>query len=305
MNRSDFIQLMENSGEGNHHLLGELNSLINAFPYFQSAYMLLLKGLQKSDDVKFESQLRNSALRIANREVLYYYLKKEPELLTDADDTKISEIIHHNEVIDNQQVVIELGKNSEDLINEIEKKDNLIDAGNKSREYAIIITAESGDRESDASLIIVNEESGEIEEKVVFMDPGFSIPLQEDLLELDTGYDKISDLNDQDITDTYEEDNKENVTVKQIQSELIDRFIIANPRIEPVKEHTDIPLTDISKPYTEEKEEFLSETLARIYIKQGYYSKAINIYEKLSLKYPEKSSYFASLIMEVQEFIKK
>ncbi len=305
MNRSDFIKLMENPGEGNHHLLGELNSLINAFPYFQSAYMLLLKGLQNSGDVKFENQLRNSAMRIANREVLYYYLKKEPEPVINTADVKAAEISHENEPVDTQQVVIELAKNSEDLINEIEKEDNTANTGHKSTDYSIIITAESGDKESDASLIIVNEESGEIEEKVVFMDPGFSIPEQEDLLELDTGYDKISVTEEFDILINQEEDDEEAVPLKQLQSELIDRFIIANPRIEPVKEHDDIPLTDISRPYTEEKEGFLSETLARIYIKQGYYSKAINIYEKLSLKYPEKSSYFASLILEVQELIKK
>ena len=91
---------------------------------------------------------------------------------------------------------------------------------------------------------------------------------------------------------------------KQVQADLIDKFIIANPRIEPVRDKTDKPVEDISQPFTEEKGEFVTETLARIYINQGYYSKAIDIYEKLSLKYPEKSSYFATQIEKVKELNK-
>jgi hypothetical protein len=49
----------------------------------------------------------------------------------------------------------------------------------------------------------------------------------------------------------------------------------------------------------------VTETLAKIYFNQGYYSKAIDIYEKLSLKFPEKNSYFASQIEKVKEHIKK
>lgn len=39
----------------------------------------------------------------------------------------------------------------------------------------------------------------------------------------------------------------------------------------------------------------VTETLARIYAKQGSTAKAIEAYNKLALKYPEKSAYFAGL----------
>jgi hypothetical protein len=72
-----------------------------------------------------------------------------------------------------------------------------------------------------------------------------------------------------------------------------------------VRERNEKPNDDISRQFTEESGELVTETLAKIYTKQGYYSKAIDIYEKLSLKYPEKSSYFATQIQKVQALLNK
>src|SRR5450759_2387034 len=75
MNRNDFLNMIENIVPVNRTMIGEVYELIDIFPYFQSAHLLLLKGLQNNADVKFENQLRNSAIHIADREVLYYLLK--------------------------------------------------------------------------------------------------------------------------------------------------------------------------------------------------------------------------------------
>jgi hypothetical protein len=77
--------------------------------------------------------------------------------------------------------------------------------------------------------------------------------------------------------------------------ELIDKFIRNDPRITPSKAEFYSP-TNIAKLSIVDQEEFVSETLAKIYEKQGYFDKAIKVYQKLSLKFPEKNSYFASLI---------
>jgi tetratricopeptide (TPR) repeat protein len=86
--------------------------------------------------------------------------------------------------------------------------------------------------------------------------------------------------------------------------DLIERFISNKPTISPLdpdfkKGH------DISEGSAEDDEEFMTETLARIYVKQGYYQKAINAFKKLSLKYPEKSTYFAGQIDEVNKLLNK
>jgi hypothetical protein len=57
---------------------------------------------------------------------------------------------------------------------------------------------------------------------------------------------------------------------------------------------------NVAKLSIADTDEVVSETLASIYSKQGYFNKAIRAYEKLSLKFPEKSAYFASRIKELE-----
>jgi hypothetical protein len=287
--------MIENSGPSDRSAIGEVNELINIFPYFQSAYLLLLKGLQNTSDVKFENQLRVSAMRIADREVLYYLLKKETvaEEILEGEPPQKSNISIENP--DSQQTVIDSAKNSDDFINEIEKESLRRNPEVDQEDQRGIISDDVVDEELNASIIFIDNEPDSVEEKVIYMDPGFSVPEPAELLELET----------EEMTNVTPEPVQETVSQKQLQSELIDRFIITNPRIEPRKEKSDSPLDDISAPFVEEKGVFVSETLARIYVNQGYYSRAIDIYEKLSLKFPEKSSYFASQIEKVKELLKK
>jgi tetratricopeptide (TPR) repeat protein len=310
MNRNDFLNMIGGSDSVDRRMLGEVYELIDIFPYFQSAHLLLLKGLYDNADVKFENQLRSSAIHVGDREVLYWLLRTKTHSEPDKSDIK-KEIDSKAEIVaDTQQTVIESAKNSEYLINEIEKNSDDSENGenpdtiNQTSGHSIVVDTGPDNIGPEGVLFLPDDDVVPPEDKIFFMDPGFSVPERSDLLELDLEEDKS-------VIVPEEKSNRKNPDIldqnsrKQLQSELIDKFIIANPRIEPQKDKTFIQADDLSKPYVEEKGGLVTETLAKIYVSQGYYSKAIDIYEKLSLKFPEKSSYFASQIEKVKEFLKK
>ena len=51
------------------------------------------------------------------------------------------------------------------------------------------------------------------------------------------------------------------------------------------------------------KNGYFTETLAKIYIKQGNYSKALEIISQLNLNYPKKNAYFADQIRFLEKLI--
>ncbi len=84
---------------------------------------------------------------------------------------------------------------------------------------------------------------------------------------------------------------------------IIDRFIELNPKLSPVKDrqkNIDIAVNSIT-----ENQNLMTETLARIYVEQKKYDKAIQAFEILSLKYPEKSGFFADQINTIKNLDKK
>ena len=81
---------------------------------------------------------------------------------------------------------------------------------------------------------------------------------------------------------------------------LIDQFIEKDPKITPGKAEL-FSTENLAKMSVVEDESFVTETMAQIYAKQGAWRKAKKAYEMLSLKFPEKSIYFANQIKKLQE----
>ena len=83
----------------------------------------------------------------------------------------------------------------------------------------------------------------------------------------------------------------------------IDRFISENPRFTQVLRRAgeNVDTSEQDAPPALQDDEFVTETLAKIYALQGYHKLAIACYAKLILLYPEKSAYFASLVEEIKQ----
>jgi len=85
--------------------------------------------------------------------------------------------------------------------------------------------------------------------------------------------------------------------------ELIDTFLKNKPKIPPLSSNAETQ--SLSEEIKFNKEELMTETLAKVYVKQGKFKKALLAYKILSLKYPEKNSFFANQIKAIKDLHQK
>ena len=97
-----------------------------------------------------------------------------------------------------------------------------------------------------------------------------------------------------------QEENKNSLDEKIA---LIDTFLENRPKIPPVRQ--DQPKVDLSANNEFNKEELMTETLAKVYLHQKKFKKALYAYQILSLKYPEKNSFFADQIKNIKQLQQK
>ena len=84
------------------------------------------------------------------------------------------------------------------------------------------------------------------------------------------------------------------------QTKIIEKFIKEEPRItknaKPVNEKTDMASSS-----SKMRDDVISESLAKIFTKQGKFQKAIDIYKKLIWKFPQKKALFAAQIEKLKK----
>lgn len=92
-------------------------------------------------------------------------------------------------------------------------------------------------------------------------------------------------------------DRKDESSKEEIKEKAIEKFIENEPKISKLKEETNF----VVKEKADDISHLMTETLAKLYVEQRLYSKAIKAYETLQKKHPEKSEYFAEKINEVKD----
>nr|WP_243854728.1 tetratricopeptide repeat protein [Flavobacterium sp. 270] len=112
------------------------------------------------------------------------------------------------------------------------------------------------------------------------------------------------DRSNETFTESTDEEKAAQIEIedeeRRKKAEIIDKFIETNPKIPPIKPTAITPTVQLDPNKDEDNSYLMTETLARVYLEQKKYTKAIQAYEILILKYPEKISFFADRISDIK-----
>lgn len=288
-------------------------SLIKEFPYCQSGQILLALQLHSSNHLLFEQQLKKSAIYSSDRKRLY-------ELLNQSTEQK-EQKTEFEKVVAVEELVVE-----EKSIQKVEEQPII----EPFEPIAAITIEEKETKIPDLELeylnqVIASAYTYELEdlEKLEVRSPKTEVGRPK----LEEGIERSSLLEERDrevigseveldesteltFTDWLKKVQKGGLTSvteekpeKQHKFDLIDKFIQEDPKIKPKKTEFYSPI-NMARLSVVDDSELVSETLALIQVEQGNYQEAIKTYQKLSLKNPEKRTYFANQIKILNQKIK-
>jgi len=312
LNTTDFTSILQDPQTLTEGQTQEIKSVIEEFPYFQSARAVYLKGLKNSDSFKYNQELKTTAAYTTDRSILFDYITSDEFL-----QNKISEQIKYNlehlkgiEVNDIEDITVNKSVTLDDALRQqIQDTKNVLDPALFQPLVKISKVASFDDGTEKRQLDILEVDTTNIEalpeEKLQL-----GKPLKFDKNETHSFNEWLKITSFKPII--REEVEKEEVVLdtgkpkkisKTKKFQLIDKFISKKPKIVPSDEIK--PSIDFAKDQMIQPESLMTETLARIYVEQKNYKKAIQSYKILSLKYPEKSGFFADQIKAIKQLQEK
>jgi hypothetical protein len=244
MKKASFLEILQKNSPIKQVETAELKGIIDAYPYFQSARAMYLKGLKNQESFKYNNELKSTAAYTTDRTVLFNFI------------TSINFDIPKKDI--HQQLKEKISEEKNVSIIEVEKT----------------TVADNLTQEIEEKLTIGKPISFKVSETYSF-NQWLQLAAKKPI------------------------ERTENITPK-IRSEkeaIIEKFIQNNPKIIPLSKDKNIVVTiEETKPDST----LMTETLAKVYLEQKKYENAIQAYRILSLKYPEKSGFFADQIKRVQ-----
>jgi hypothetical protein len=310
LNTTDFTYILQNPQNITSDQTQQLLEVIAKYPYMQSARALYLKGLKNKDSYKYNQELKTTAAYTTDRSILFDYITSEV-----FNQNEISQIIKQNSehlkgIFVNEADDISVNKSVtiDDALKEhIKSTEGVLDPHLFEEKVNIEDVASFLSLQKNTpEQVILDIDAKNIEEtpeKVLQIGK----PLEFDKSETHSFSEwlKITSFKPirRDETKRSSEINNTSISQKTESSiskkfELIDKFLESNPKIVPTKE---TPKVLIKTEDTVKHDGLMTETLARIYLEQKNYEKAIQSYKILSLKYPEKSGFFADQIKAVKQ----
>lgn len=284
-----FYEMIENPEIITKEDLREVELLVDEFPWFQAAQALLLKAHLMAGSFRFGQQLQRIAVNTCDRQNLYQWLHMETKNILHVSNQPITNQAQFGENLQHVSSA-ELRMHENRALRKQELEKLLSDKGLLYFEFDYVPDKLAASEKASATTESLDNEQGDLQ----------------------TAIEKSGD----DLTDETKNWLAENIKrarqktgrandVKNQNDDIVSKFIsLAERKINrDISDDKAAEIKAYTKKSTQESPEFFTETMAKIYIKQKLYEKAIATYEKLSLKYPEKSIYFASQINEIKELL--
>lgn len=279
MTTTDFTYLLNHPETITEKQVMELEVILSEFPYFQSAGAIRLKGLYNQNSFRYNLELKKLASQTTDRAVLFDFITSENfgGKTKDVHEIEVKEV----EIVPAQWISPE------------EKLQQSILTSIKSSQPEEEIMVEKIIDKTFLTEETHPEEKHEIGKPIEFSNSDkFSFT---EWLQLT----KVKPIVREEADKKVEAEEKRKVSEEKLKKlEIIDKFIEANPKIIPSKEVSASPVLDIKPP---DSTTLMTETLAKVYLEQKKYQKAIEAYEILILKYPEKSVFFADRIENIKK----
>ena len=313
MQAKEFINYIKNPNSLEKESVKELQKLVNDFPYFQSAHLLLSLASKKWDASVYQKSLKKTAIVVTNRSHLFNLIQKVDisniviedsdhqklvveEVLEPIDSTKELNILKATELLieNSDSEILETGiqqktkPNAEDVLeNEIAKQ-----------VVAAIVEKQMFNLSDTQLLFKQNKEPETFTDWLRLIQKSNKQLSAENIL--DTNIENNTDIKTRlEKGKIITQESALNKKLKNLA--LIDKIIENSPGQIKIKDDQKFYSPEQNaKESLLENEHLVSETLAKIYALQGSVNKAVRAYEILSLKFPQKSAYFASLIQKLK-----